>query len=119
VWCSSSREDDVREKISFKYGGMTYTYGTGDDDLGLLNAGRTEASCNLDVFCNVYPCVCAEGSKRKRAALNNWFEVLECNDGVNIFDPQYDPPTLGDAFLNNTVNGDDTLTGNYLNGIWK
>ena len=78
----------MREKISFKYGGMTYTYGTGDDDFGLLNAGRTEASCNLDVFCNVYPCVCAEGSKKR--ALNNWFEVLECNDGVNIFDPNCD-----------------------------
>lgn len=101
---------------------MTYAYGvdTGGDVYGLETAGLTEASCNLDVFCNLYSCVCAPASLDEgKRAITNWFEVLECNGGVNIFNPSYDPPSLSAFFFNETIDAADNLKANYLNDLWK
>jgi len=144
----SNLSSDTRERISFMYGGITYSYGVGFEPIAIeivevnitiTSTGQTGthaiysnfsetalpapnlngAACNLDVFCNLYPCVCSIGTARTAPTNAGWFDLLNCSGGVDIFNPVYDPPPLLDFFINDTVDGIQTLEDNYLQDNWK
>ncbi|KAL6066749.1 hypothetical protein QOT17_009333 [Balamuthia mandrillaris] len=54
----SNINNDMKEVYYFDYGSMIYFYSTNDDRYGIKDLDFTSGTCNLDLFCQIHPCVC-------------------------------------------------------------
>jgi len=58
--------DDVREELAIDFGSMVYAYGDSNDIFGLFTPSHVAATCNLELFCILHPCLCANNFNGKR-----------------------------------------------------